>query len=141
MKGSAKQRGFSLIELVVVITILDILAAFAVPRFARLEVQARIASQDALAGSVRAGTALSHTLWLTTNQPATVNMGGTNVAMTFGYPSRASIQLTLADTKGYGYNPATGVFSINGSTTCTLRYDPASTASMSPSIVMGGGAC
>ena len=38
------QTGFTLIELVVVITILGILAAFAVPRFASLEGQARLAA-------------------------------------------------------------------------------------------------
>ena len=47
------QDGFTLIELVVVVTILGILAAFAVPRFASLEGQARLASTQALAGSVR----------------------------------------------------------------------------------------
>ncbi|HKT72384.1 MAG TPA: prepilin-type N-terminal cleavage/methylation domain-containing protein, partial [Steroidobacteraceae bacterium] len=37
------QRGFTLIELVVVIVVLGILAAFAVPKFMGLENQARVA--------------------------------------------------------------------------------------------------
>jgi MSHA pilin protein MshA len=144
MNGHAKQRGFTLIELVVVITILGILAAFAVPRFARLDTQAREASRAALAGSVRAGAALSHALWLAGGQPASVNMEGQAVAMTFGYPSRASIGLTLAQntvsgSSGYTYTPATGVFLVQGgASTCTFTYTGATAANTSPTIAIGG---
>ena len=63
------EGGFTLIELVVVITILGILAAFAVPRFASLEGQARLAATQALAGSVRSGASLAHALWLGSRRP------------------------------------------------------------------------
>jgi MSHA pilin protein MshA len=125
MKGGARQRGFTLIELVVVITILGILAAFAVPRFARLEVQARGAARDALGGSVRASAALSHALWLANNQPATITMEGSPVpiAMVNGYPSLATIDDTLADLTGFSYNGA-GIFTKTGGapTTCRVVY-------------------
>ena len=67
-----KQAGFTLIELVVVITILGILAAFAIPRFASLETEARIGAIQGLAGSVRSSAALAHSLWMTQNAPAAV---------------------------------------------------------------------
>jgi MSHA pilin protein MshA len=140
MNGNAKQRGFTLIELVVVITILGILAAFAVPRFARLEVQARTASRDALGGSLRAGAALSHALWLASNQPGNVNMEGTAITMANGYPNLATIDDTLADRTGWAYNAGTGVFTISGIATCTITYAQAP-ANGSPTVTPGAGAC
>jgi MSHA pilin protein MshA len=53
-----KTKGFTLIELVVVITILGILAAIALPRFTSLQGDARIAKLNGARGAVGAAAAL-----------------------------------------------------------------------------------
>lgn len=71
------QKGFTLIELVVVIAILAILAAFALPRFAQLSEQAHQSSIKATAGALSAGVALVKAQWVTNGSTvATLNVEG-----------------------------------------------------------------
>ena len=92
MKAS-QERGFTLIELVVVITILGILAAFAVPRFIALDTQARIATVNGLAGSVKSAASLARGLAMATNTAAagTVTMEGQTITLNNYYPDSTTI--------------------------------------------------
>jgi MSHA pilin protein MshA len=71
---SDETKGFTLIELVVVIVVLAILGAIALPRLTNLEVDARIAKLNAARGSVATAAALVHaTLFVRKGVPDTVS--------------------------------------------------------------------
>jgi len=136
------QRGFTLIELVVVIVILGILAAFAVPRFMGLEDQARVAAVNAMAGSLRSAATMAHGVWEASGTPATITVPGvaTAITITYGYPNNAGIQLLLQDTSGFTLNAGGNQFTPNGAknANCYVQYNQAANANTPFTLTFAG---
>ncbi len=129
----SSQRGFTMIELVVVIVILGILAAFALPRFMGLENQARVAALNGMTGSIRSAANMAHGVWLANGNVSPISVDGNNIAIVNGYPDAAGIQTLIQDTTGFAVVVAAPntTFTPNNARTpasCKVTYGQATVA-------------
>ena len=130
MKNRQSQKGFTIIELVVVILLLGILTATALPRFMDVTSQAHDAVVDGVLGGMNTGVALVRATWFAEGRNTTVanfGLGGVGVN-TSGYPtgnagaapsSNTDCQTVYTDILQAGGRPSIGVMSIAGTNPAT----------------------
>ena len=144
MIPARNQKGFTLIELVMVIVILGILAAFALPRFADFGGDARSASRDGISGAIRSASSIAHAACLASSScsnsgASTVTIEGATVDMVNGYP--AAHPATTGNIGIGGMAQVDGVDVSNSGTTftatiasdCTVTYAEAASGA-SPTV-------
>ena len=126
MKQFNKQAGFTLIELIMVIVILGVLSAFALPRFADLGGNARTASINGLAGTIKAAANIAHAQSLAAGSAsgAAAVLEGANVTMVEFYPTadadgiQSAAQISTSD-----YTPTGGGATAGAAITFALQTD------------------
>ena len=147
-KGKNAQAGFTLIELIVVIVILGVLAATALPKFVDLGADARVAKMQAAAGAMKSASATFHGQWLVAGSPSgDLTQEGVPVSQSFGYPDAAGIVVS-AGLSAEDYPVVTpavgatlGVMSDANHATCTVTYTPATSLTAPPSVAISTSGC
>jgi MSHA pilin protein MshA len=140
LRGGA-QGGFTLIELIVVIVILGILAATAIPKFADLGADARMAKMQAARAAIQSASAMYHGRWLAAGSPATgTTTFDSNVIVdnATGYPTYAGMLIAAGGLSDYN----TTTFGTDGvvkadttHTTCAVTYNLNGTVGAAPTGV------
>lgn len=99
LQSKSKEKGFTIIELVVVILLLGILTATALPRFMDVQNQAHDAVVTGVLGGMITSSALFHAQWYAEGQPLTVVDYDGMRAGTAGYAlgALAGTKPTMAD--------------------------------------------
>ncbi|WAJ70063.1 type II secretion system protein [Catenovulum adriaticum] len=135
-------KGFTLIELIVVIVVLGILAVTAAPKFIGVQDEANGAVADGIVGSITSAMSMTHGKALVSSSTAAdddvsdSNLG--TIEMVFGYPEASSLGIGKIIDLPQGWTPgnasaATSTYTLKKDD-CTITYTEAADASSTATV-------
>ncbi len=164
MNKMNKQRGFTLIELIIVIVILGILAVTAAPKFLDLQDDAHLATLEGVEAALKTNMNIIYGKALIKGVQSsasgdTVDVNGTSIALVYGYPSALKVNLdamldvdsteftTIQDTAtpptfvlvwaaGSGSTAPNGASKLAAKAACSIVYEAAASDGAKPTITL-----
>lgn len=139
-----KQQGFTLIELVMVIVILGILSATALPKFADMGSEARKSVLKSALGSVKSVMAIAHAQALIKGQTGatgSITLDGQAVALVYGYPKANATGIDVAVDISGDLSITSGVIQVTSAATpasCATTYTEATSATSPATAALVG---
>lgn len=130
IKGTLSRRRFSLVDVVVIASLIGIIASFSVPRFTRLANRARAAQVIALRENLRDAARFAHAQYVASGATlASANIGGNTIELKNGYPDASGNGIGMAVLDPGGFTTRAGAGSITffktgapSSEQCSVTY-------------------